>query len=652
MKKILLSTLAIGLVVSISAQTAKHIVHLKTNIVKATTTIKDAPSTNVAIPAKNDVKKGKSIETGVTVDSIGQAANPLGLYNGGRTALWADPNINSVMFTHREVSPSGSISYDYSTDGGTTFTVNHVVFISAYNGARYPQGLIYNPSGNTTAANAYAVTFAALRDGSNPDAASSGDWGGYAIATNAFGQATPLVEDTMHSHGAYRQAIPDAMHINPVSGKVWVVEPALINSLNNGYTDSLIINQGVFNSTTHAVEYTQSLLYAPVSVMTSGKNAACLTPRIAFAPDGQKGWISFLSCNDPALVADSCYYPILYKTTDGGATWTGPINVDISSIPSVKNFISDSLLGVLLGHAVVTGTPGTRDSILYTTAFDDDMAVDANGNPYIAIDISIGVGSWSVSSKPGALGMFTVYSTDGGTTWDGKFDSYIETLRGTFGTGSTVISEDNRPQISTDWAGTKMFTSWIDTDTILYTSANGNYYPDIHVRGLDCVTKNMTPAFDVSKNHGVADGGSYMGTASYYVFKTGTTYTLPFAFQIFDPTDATTEAQFYYINGFTLTDADFTSGINEQSSNINFVSQNYPNPFNGNTQITVGLLKSCDLSVNVVNMIGQSVETINMGNVAAGNHNIIIDGSKLNSGIYFYTVTAGGNSVTHKMIVE
>jgi hypothetical protein len=51
-------------------------------------------------------------------------------------------------------------------------------------------------------------------------------------------------------------------------------------------------------------------------------------------------------------------------------------------------------------------------------------------------------------------------------------------------------------------------------------------------------------------------------------------------------------------------------------------------------------------------MIGQVVNQINVGSVNAGTHVIRLDVSKLDSGIYFYTVKANGSSVTHKMIVE
>lgn len=658
MKKILLFTLAVGFVFSASAQSAKY-VRIKANVptAKINPVVIDAPLSQPGMltsTPKTNTSSSKLKITSITVDSLGQAVNALGLYNGGRTALWLDPNLNSLMFTHRNLAPGGTIDYDFSTNGATSWTKNVIAYNTTGNGARYPEGLIYNPSGNTDPANAYAVTFSALRDGSNPDAASSGDWGGYALGVHNFSNTTiATVEKSMSSHGAYKQAIPDAMHINPVSGKVWVIEPALTNSLNNGYTDSLIINQGVFNSTNKDFDYTQSLFYAPVSLMNTGKRASVLSPRIAFAPDGNTGWISFMSHNDWTLMPDSAFYPIFYKTTDGGTTWSAPINVDLSSITAVKNFVTDSLLEVLLGYPPV---PQTRDSLMYTTAFDQDMVVDGNGNPYIAIDISLFTGTaggsagWSVSTLPGLLGMFIIYSPDGGTTWQGKFLRYIETFRGTFA-GASPISEDNRPQISTTWDGSKIFASWIDTDTTKFGSTGGNTFPDIYFRGFDPATGFTTPVVNVTDLSN-ADGVAYMGTASYYVFDNGSSYKIPLAYQVLDLSENGNPVQFFYIDGFTVNEADFTNGINETGANTDFVSQNYPNPFSNTTNIVISLNKPANVTISVNNMLGQQISLMSFGNMGIGNNNVAIDGSKLTSGIYFYTVKAGENTVTHKMIIN
>src|SRR5689334_16422068 len=62
---------------------------------------------------------------------LGSAANALGSSGGGRTQVWYDQNLNTVVFTHRgecgvpsAVTNSGFYVYDVSTDGGTTWSIN------------------------------------------------------------------------------------------------------------------------------------------------------------------------------------------------------------------------------------------------------------------------------------------------------------------------------------------------------------------------------------------------------------------------------------------------------------------------------------------------------------------------------------------------
>ncbi|MCK4678765.1 MAG: T9SS type A sorting domain-containing protein, partial [Bacteroidales bacterium] len=52
------------------------------------------------------------------------------------------------------------------------------------------------------------------------------------------------------------------------------------------------------------------------------------------------------------------------------------------------------------------------------------------------------------------------------------------------------------------------------------------------------------------------------------------------------------------------------------------------------------------------NLMGQKVYGYNAGIVVSGVHKLTIDGSNLQSGIFFYTVRADESSVTRKMIIN
>ncbi|MFO7722938.1 MAG: T9SS type A sorting domain-containing protein, partial [Bacteroidales bacterium] len=111
------------------------------------------------------------------------------------------------------------------------------------------------------------------------------------------------------------------------------------------------------------------------------------------------------------------------------------------------------------------------------------------------------------------------------------------------------------------------------------------------------------------------------------------------------------QATFYYVDGFEITDADFTSSVKNNPANNLAVSQNYPNPFNGATSIDVTMQKAGNLSLLVHNLMGQVVHSNDLGFVSAGNHTIQIS-AELSTGIYTYTVQAGDASVTRKMSVK
>jgi hypothetical protein len=91
---------------------------------------------------------------------------------------------------------------------------------------------------------------------------------------------------------------------------------------------------------------------------------------------------------------------------------------------------------------------------------------------------------------------------------------------------------------------------------------------------------------------------------------------------------------------------------NKTVASKNPVSQNYPNPVMGTTYFNVNLEKAASVIVEVSNMMGQKIMSMDKGLVNSGNQVYSLDGSQLAPGIYFYTVKINGESFTHKMIVE
>ncbi len=79
--------------------------------------------------------------------------------------------------------------------------------------------------------------------------------------------------------------------------------------------------------------------------------------------------------------------------------------------------------------------------------------------------------------------------------------------------------------------------------------------------------------------------------------------------------------------------------------------QNYPNPFNAETKIQYELPKASDVTIEIYDILGQIIKTFREGSKEAGQHEITWDASNIQSGIYFYRITAGDYTETKKMVL-
>ena len=94
------------------------------------------------------------------------------------------------------------------------------------------------------------------------------------------------------------------------------------------------------------------------------------------------------------------------------------------------------------------------------------------------------------------------------------------------------------------------------------------------------------------------------------------------------------------------------TGLNDKNEQRNFVGQNYPNPANGVISFNAFLATTSIVTIEVMNVMGQTVMTIDKGSLPAGGQKFRMDVSQLDSGIYFYTVKINKESYTKKMIVK
>ena len=81
------------------------------------------------------------------------------------------------------------------------------------------------------------------------------------------------------------------------------------------------------------------------------------------------------------------------------------------------------------------------------------------------------------------------------------------------------------------------------------------------------------------------------------------------------------------------------------------LAQNYPNPFNPTTTIAFNLPGRSIARLEVYDVLGRTVDILNLGSLAGGPHEIQYDASSMASGVYFYRLTTDFGNETRKMIL-
>ncbi|PID93907.1 MAG: hypothetical protein CSA95_05430 [Bacteroidetes bacterium] len=658
MKKLLLFGLAVALGFSVNAQKLRQGLQEHQAIQKMAVAYgPEKPST-----LTHDLYKpnydGKS--RFVSIIDIGTSANAYSYgYSGGQKSILAyNADINTVTHFHRmggaldEGGYSGDLGFDFSTDGGQTFTNMVECYVAENNtggtyfadAARYPNHGIYNPVGNMDPANAYVAFYVPTLDASNSQGNSG--WGGHGYGVASLGDLTSNTKHLVSSNpgdNIYRY-IPDAFTVTN-TGDAWMVD--INQDWTSGsliYTGYLLVSHGTWNSELNDFEYEEFLLDCPVTADLVRPSMA----KVEFSPDGQTGYIVVLGDNGSLEFGANTIYPIIWKTTNGGEDWEDPIAVQLAGpdgIESIMYYISDEEWEELWQPPAPE-----REEVPYTTAFDCDLTVDANGNPHIAVGISVaGSDPYSIISANPYYAIADIWSPDGGEEWDAYIIDRPMQFRSTI---NADYSEDSRTQIARTHDGNYVFVGYLDTSK---EGEEGNNFPDIYCRAIDVnygwmsEYEGQDEATNVTFLSDGMEQAYFFAMASEVIHNNSGEAVVPFTYEEMNVYDPGEQVQYKYIQDFAFTD--LPDGMEEMAEASTFeVAQNYPNPFNGQTDINVTLTKTAELSLNVYNLMGQSVYAANAGEVS-GSYTFALN-VDLEPGVYFYAVTAGTKTISKKMIVE
>lgn len=592
---------------------------------------------------------------------IGRAANAYTFIRSQQNQVAATPDgggDGKVAFIHRQDvtiwggggSASGKLRIDLSQDGGQTWATDLGEVNPVYSRpGRYPNVTFVN-TGDQIKAHYYAAVL-------NP----TPDWDGHVSGTMDMATGNPVTATETYNFLAQNTLIPGSI-CEGMPGEFWANE---VGYVGGAAVDSIYTYKGVWNSTSQDVDWQRNSSNIPNFNYSYDGTSYFTTPNIAFSPDGMIGWEAFLG--DLVGGHDSVYQPVLRKTTDGGATWGAWMEVDLRNIA----WIADSLKILWVdsvGNPASSGRP--------TTGFDFDITVDANGNPHFFT--TVGSASTSTTTTPSysifsSLAMFAidVYSTNGGTSWSADYLAPILSLRGEWGTGADLLVQDNRTQASRSDDGNYVYFSWVDSDTnFTGFGESGNLAPNLRIVGKRIADGYRTCFKLITDGDILWDGKAlFPSLAPVSLIKGGgSNHHLPIVIMELTTGDQLQPCAFYYFGGdAVLFESDFvdpanlnlswdgacTLVSNEVATPSTEVSlfQSFPNPTSGMTTIRFDLPTAQNVSLELVNMYGQSVGVLAQGSMTAGMHEVEVNTAELASGIYFYNLKAGEEVLTKKMIV-
>jgi hypothetical protein len=620
-----------------------------------------------------------------------------------QNCLTYNPDLNAVLWVNR-ASPlwgfsgrtSGAIQATW-LNVATNVWDSMIIYRDSINqyGGRYPGGVFYNPSGNTNFANTFAVsTGPAVNTSWNgvfySNRKISGNYHSVSAAQDsnkfcAYGMAPFYGNNSSGLAQFLNYDIQQAGTKVFVGGEVR--DTSTSASANNNAVYGGAIAKCNFSSGSPLWSYDSIIPGYYFNRNGSGNGYASdgNGGRIAFSPNGMIGyWVAQgRLATAYGNSADNMLAPIVYKTINGGTTW---------SIQSISQ-----------GYDWLTAHPEVMKNVGKTSRPVGYVATHFKINPKHGIDLTVDSAGvlhcvatvcdlYKDGSDVDSLQFGYTYNYDytnhhpiiwdfmtDGTMWNtlmvdsiitGEIgaDPAIDTTAtiNPWSNAGTFLAYGARIQVSRSPSGGKIFYSWADSDPAATGVAN-NVGPDIHMMSYDVSNQMVSPSINVT--FGTSSSGfcyfHFMSDISYYD-NTKNAWVSPVVYTtqvITGPTySGTSPVDYNYLGCGVFTTTQYTNnanvnraqgpmGIKNSPAKNSFDCNSYPNPFSETTTISVNLKNSKPLEIKVNDVLGNLVFTKKL-NGSLGENTILFDGSSLNSGVYYYTVTAGGESINKKMILQ
>ncbi len=352
--------------------------------------------------------------------------------------------------------------------------------------------------------------------------------------------------------------------------------------------------------------------------------------------DSLHGWVGTLGLEAAFSSSDTA---ILYETTDGGTTWA----VADSKIEGEK---PAGLCGMWACDSDVVYICGKWDGppyILKTTNRGTSWeSIDMNAYATRLIDIyfwsrdsGIVVGGSYPEWNSSAIVLFT---SDGGESWSQRYqspDSDGWCWKISFpsrSVGYVSIESEDETENTTFLKTTDGGLTWVRK------VITPNFFD---LQGIGFITDSIGWA------GGLAVGGVYTTTNGGETWSFGNQSTYANRFRFFGDTLG-------YCAGGSMYKIRVNSQVNSISApeSSDFDVQNYPNPFDNVTTIRISLGQPEQVSLELVDLLGRTLLSQIDGYYSAGDHEIpiLFDNGSLPSGDYFVVVRAGEHVINRHIV--
>ena len=325
----------------------------------------------------------------------------------------------------------------------------------------------------------------------------------------------------------------------------------------------------------------------------------------------------------------------LYRTTDGGETWSVNL-LDYDEPLYLKSLFTEGRDTIYVAGRKLLRSTNNGDSWQEVADYNDFFA--GHGETMYERETVINIGA---KGKNLFITNYFVYKTsDGGQSLDPVslpieeknvlshhfVDSYV------FGNSIYVLSNSRgvpKQLFKSHDSGNTWQTVVLPVND--YISVNGISEDIVFVTGDDGILLESEDGFD-SWNKTVIESDTQINDIVFTENKTG--YLV-------------TNRSIYKNTQFSIT----TSSEEETNEKATYftLKQNYPNPFNPTTNIQFNLSESSNIELSVFNLLGRKVDVVYNGVKSAGSHTLTFDASNLSGGIYFYELKTDSYTERKKM---